>query len=111
MGDLLVAIGGALLAAGLLARLGRRIGLPTIPFFMAAGIIFGPNTPGLALVDDPHDLELLAALGLILLLFHVGLEFGLDDLVAGGKSLAIVGGVYLGLNVGGGLLFGLALGW
>ena len=42
---------------------------------MLAGIIFGPNTPGIALVDDPHDLELLAALGLILLLFHLGLEF------------------------------------
>ncbi len=111
MGDLLVAIGGALLAAGLLARMGRRIGLPTIPFFMAAGIIFGPNTPGIALVDDPHDLELLAALGLILLLFHLGLEFNLDDLVAGGRRLVGIGAAYLVLNVGGGLLFGLALGW
>lgn len=111
MGDLLVAIGGALLAAGLLARLGRRIGLPTIPFFMAAGIIFGPNTPGIALVDDPHDLELLAALGLILLLFHLGLEFNLDDLVAGGRRLVGIGAAYLVLNVGGGLVFGLALGW
>jgi len=111
VGDLLVAIGGALLAAGLLARLGRRIGLPTIPFFMAAGIIFGPNTPGIALVDDPHDLELLAALGLILLLFHLGLEFNLDDLVAGGRRLVGIGAAYLVLNVGGGLVFGLALGW
>lgn len=111
MGDLLVAIGGALLAAGLLARLGRRIGLPTIPFFMAAGIIFGPNTPGIVLVDDPHDLELLAALGLILLLFHLGLEFNLDDLVAGGRRLVGIGAAYLVLNVGGGFLFGLALGW
>lgn len=111
MGDLLVAIGGALLAAGLLARLGRRVGLPTIPFFMAAGIIFGPNTPGIVLVDDPHDLELLAALGLILLLFHLGLEFNLDDLVAGGRRLVGIGAAYLVLNVGGGFLFGLALGW
>ena len=111
MGDLLVAIGGALLAAGLLARVGRRIGLPTIPFFMAAGIIFGPNTPGIALVEDPHDLELLAALGLVLLLFHLGLEFSLDDLAAGGRRLLGIGAIYLLLNVGGGLLFGLALGW
>ena len=51
MGNTLVAVGGAFLAAGLLARAGRRIGLPTIPFFMAAGIIFGPNTPGIAVVD------------------------------------------------------------
>ncbi|MGH9151714.1 MAG: cation:proton antiporter [Acidimicrobiales bacterium] len=111
MGDTLVAVGGAFLAAGLLARAGRRIGLPTIPFFMAAGIIFGPNTPGLALVEDPHDLELLAALGLILLLFHLGLEFSLNDLVSGGRRLLGIGSIYLLLNVGGGFVLGLAFGW
>ena len=111
MGGTLVAVGGAFLAAGLLARAGRRIGLPTIPFFMAAGIIFGPNTPGLALVEHPEDLELLAALGLILLLFHLGLEFSLGDLLAGGQRLLGIGAVYLVLNVGGGFLLGLALGW
>ena len=111
MGDTLIAIGGAFLAAGILARAGRRIGLPTIPFFMVAGIIFGPHTPGIALVEDPHDLEILAALGLILLLFHLGLEFNLDDLLAGGARLLGIGAVYLVLNVGGGLLLGLALGW
>jgi CPA2 family monovalent cation:H+ antiporter-2 len=111
MGDALVALGGALLAAGLLARLGRRVGLPTIPFFMVAVIVFGPHTPGLSMVDDPHDLELLAALGLILLLFHLGLEFSLADLADGGRKLLAVGAIYLALNVGGGLAFGAMLGW
>ena len=72
MENSLVALGGAFLAAGLLARAGRRIGLPTIPLFMAAGIVFGPNTPGISLVDHPEDLELLAGLGLVLLLFTSG---------------------------------------
>jgi CPA2 family monovalent cation:H+ antiporter-2 len=111
VGDTLVAVGGALLAAGLLARAGRGIGLPTIPFFMVAGVIFGPNTPGVALVDDPHDLELLGALGLILLLFHLGLEFSIGDLLDGGTRLLGIGAIYLVLNVGGGLAFGAALGW
>jgi monovalent cation:H+ antiporter-2, CPA2 family len=111
VGDALIGIGGAFLAAGILARLGRRVGLPTIPFFMAAGILFGPNTPGLVVIDHPEELELLAALGLILLLFHLGLEFSLGDLVGGGRSLLLTGAIYLGLNVGGGLGFGFALGW
>jgi len=111
MGDQLVALGGALLAAGILARAGRRVGLPTIPFFMLAGIVFGPNTAGIALVDHPEDLELLAALGLIMLLFHLGLEFSIGDLAAGGRRLLGVGAIYLGLNVGGGLVLGLAMGW
>jgi monovalent cation:H+ antiporter-2, CPA2 family len=111
VGDQLVALGGAFLAAGVFARLGRRVGLPTIPFFMLAGVVFGPNTPGISLFDDPHSLELLAALGLIMLLFHLGLEFSLRELLAGGTSLLRVGAVYLALNVGGGLALGFALGW
>ncbi|WP_018655016.1 cation:proton antiporter [Actinomadura flavalba] len=106
-----MALGGAFLAAGLLARAGVRIGLPTIPLFMLAGLLFGPHTPGLALFDDPADLKLLSALGLVFLLFYLGLEFHLDDLIKGGGKLVGSGLLYLGLNVGGGLAFGFALGW
>ncbi|MER7763171.1 cation:proton antiporter [Streptomyces sp. NPDC097619] len=109
--DTLLAMGGAFLAAAVFARLGRRIGLPTIPLFMLAGVILGPHTPGVVLVHDAHDFEMLSALGLVLLLFYLGLEFHLDDLRRGGKRLLTAGGVYLLLNVGAGLLFGLALGW
>ncbi|MGV9574780.1 cation:proton antiporter, partial [Streptomyces nigra] len=109
--DTLLAMGGAFVAAAVLARLGRRIGLPTIPLFMLAGILLGPHTPGLVLVRDAHDLEMLSALGLVLLLFYLGLEFQLDDLRAGGRRLLAAGGVYLLLNVGAGLGFGFALGW
>jgi CPA2 family monovalent cation:H+ antiporter-2 len=109
--DALVGIGGAFLAAGIFARFGRRVGLPTIPFFMAAGIVFGPHTPGLALVEHPSELRLLATLGLILLMFHLGLELSLRELVAGGGRLLAAGAAYLVLNVGGGLAFGFALGW
>lgn len=109
--DTLLAMGGAFLAAALLARLGRSIGLPTIPLFMLAGILLGPHTPGIILVEDPHELEMLTALGLVLLLFYLGLEFHLDDLRRGGKQLFAAGGGYLLLNVGAGLGFGFALGW
>jgi K+:H+ antiporter subunit KhtU len=111
VGDALLALGGAFLAAGLLARLGRRIGLPTIPFFILAGILTGPHTPGLVLVERPEELALFAAVGLILLLFHLGLEFSLADLMKGGRPLVTAGLFYIALNVGGGLLLGLALGW
>ncbi|MFD4192187.1 MULTISPECIES: cation:proton antiporter [Amycolatopsis] len=110
-GHALLAVGGAFLAAGVLARAGARIGLPTIPLFMLAGFIFGPNTPGLSLVHDPGELSVLAGLGLVFLLFYLGLEFSLDDLAKGGRKLAVSGLVYLALNIGGGLAFGFLLGW
>ncbi|MEU0199363.1 MULTISPECIES: cation:proton antiporter [unclassified Streptomyces] len=109
--DSLLAMGGAFLAAAFLARLGGRIGLPTIPLFMLAGILLGPHTPGLVIVQDAHDFEMLSALGLVLLLFYLGLEFHLDDLKSGGRRLLTAGGIYLLLNVGAGLGFGFALGW
>ncbi|MEV0278317.1 cation:proton antiporter [Streptomyces sp. NPDC050610] len=104
-------MGGAFLAAAVLARVGGRIGLPTIPLFILAGILLGPHTPGIVLVADPHDLEMLSALGLVLLLFYLGLEFHLDDLKTGGRKMALAGGAYLALNVGAGLVFGFATGW
>ncbi|GLY32783.1 cation:proton antiporter [Kineosporia sp. NBRC 101731] len=111
LAETLMALGGAFLAAGLAARLGRRVGLPTIPLFMLAGLLLGPNTPGLALVEDPTEFALLSSLGLILLLFYLGLEFHLDDLIGGGRKLLAAGGIYLLVNVGLGLGFGFALGW
>ncbi|MER7313921.1 cation:proton antiporter [Streptomyces halstedii] len=104
-------MGGAFLAAAVLARVGGRIGLPTIPLFILAGILLGPHTPGAVIVDDPHELEMLSALGLVLLLFYLGLEFHLDDLKAGGRKMVLAGTVYLILNVGAGLGFGFLLGW
>ena len=107
----LAILGAALLLAGLFARAGRRIGLPTIPFFIVAGITFGPNTPGIVVLEDPDAIHLLATLGLVLLLFHLGIEFSIDDLIGGGRRLVWAGGSYIALNFGAGLVLGWALGW
>ncbi len=109
--ETLLALGGAFVAAAVLARLGGRIGLPTIPLFILAGMLLGPNTPGYVHVEDPHELEMLSALGLVLLLFYLGLEFHLDDLKTGGRKMSVAGCTYLALNVGAGLVFGFAVGW
>jgi CPA2 family monovalent cation:H+ antiporter-2 len=47
----------------------------------------------------------------VFLLFYIGLEFSVDEITSGGRSLILAGAAYLLFNVGGGLLFGLALGW
>jgi len=107
----LVVLGAAFLLAGVLARVGRRIGLPTIPLFMAAGMLVGPHTPGPVLFEHPEELELLAAFGLIFLLFFLGVEFSFSEITSGGGRLAAAAGLYLGLNVGVGLALGFAIGW
>jgi monovalent cation:H+ antiporter-2, CPA2 family len=107
----LAILGAALLLAGLSARVSRRFGLPTIPFFIVAGIIFGPQTPGIVVLEDPETIHLLAMLGLVLLLFHLGIEFSINELLDGGRRLVWAGGSYIALNFGAGLVLGWALGW
>jgi CPA2 family monovalent cation:H+ antiporter-2 len=111
LADTLVALGGAFVVCGLVARAAARGRLPTIPLFMLAGVLLGPHTPGFVLVSDPGDLALVARLGLVFLLLYLGLEFSLRDLTSGGARLAAAAAAYLVLNVGAGLGFGVALGW
>src|SRR3954463_3906128 len=106
-----VSRGIAFLLAGLLGGAGRRVGLPTIPLFMLAGMLVGPHTPGPVLFAHPEDLELLAAFGLIFLLFYLGVEFSVDQLTGGGRKLAASAAIYLLLNVGAGLALGFLIGW
>lgn len=64
--------------AFILGALARRIGLPTIVGFLLAGVAVGPYTPGY--VGDSHIAEQFAEIGIILLMFGVGLKFSVQDL-------------------------------
>ncbi|HEX6195166.1 MAG TPA: cation:proton antiporter [Jiangellaceae bacterium] len=107
----LIGLGAIVLLAGLLARLGRRVGMPSIPCYMVVGILLGPGTPGPVLIEHPEDLAVLAALGLVLLLFHLGVEFPVEQVLGSGGRLFAAAACYIGLNVTAGLSLGLALGW
>ena len=75
---LLINIVVALVVAFLGGVFARRIGLPTIVGYLLAGIAIGPFTPGF--VGDMETISQLAELGVIFLMFGVGLHFSLDDL-------------------------------
>ncbi len=70
---LLINITVALVVAFLGGLIARRIGLPTIVGYLLAGIVIGPFTPGF--VGDVHTIQELAELGVIFLMFGVGLHF------------------------------------
>ncbi len=109
---------GLALVFGLLAA---RLRLPTLVGYLFAGVLIGPFTPGFV-----ADLELsaqLAEIGVILLMFGVGLHFSLDDLLAvrkialPGAIVQIAAATVMGLGVshlwgwslGAGIVFGLSL--
>ena len=97
----------AAIAGGMLAWKLRQ---PIILGYVLAGIVIGPFTPG-PTVTHVHTLELLAEIGVILLMFSVGLEFSLRDLLRV-RWVALLGGpLGILLSIGAGLLVGHALGW
>src|SRR5512138_3034604 len=75
---LLINITLALVVAFFGGVLARRISLPTIVGYLLAGIAIGPFTPGF--VGDIHTIQQLAELGVIFLMFGVGLHFSFQDL-------------------------------
>src|SRR5215210_4329160 len=94
-----------LVAAFLGGLVARRLGLPLILGYILAGVLVGPHTGG-PTVAQVHDIELLAEIGVALLLFSIGLHFSLEDL-APVRRVALLGTfVQMALTV----VFGYGLG-
>src|SRR5258708_40064734 len=74
-----------------------RIKLPALPGFIVAGVLLGPNALGL--VSDAHQVESLAEVGVILLLFTIGIEFSLSRLREMGRQVVVGGGSQVALTV------------
>lgn len=80
-------IGAILLAASLAGSLVRRFGLPAVLGYLIVGLAVGPFTPGY--VADPTLVQLLADIGVALLLFEVGIEIDLRALTRDPRGLLI----------------------
>ena len=78
--DLILTLAGGLGAALVFGYATYRIGLSPIVGYLIAGLLVGPYTPGF--VADRHMAEQLAEVGIILLMFGVGLQFHIEELVA-----------------------------
>jgi CPA2 family monovalent cation:H+ antiporter-2 len=82
--DLAVVLATAALALAVF----KRAGLPPVLGYLAAGLLVGPHTPGI-LILDPHGLEVLAEIGVVFLLFALGVEFNFERLArVGARALA-----------------------
>ena len=108
--ELLVELGAILLGLAVLSRLATRIGLPTIPLYLTAGLAFGKG--GIVpLVTAEDFVQVGAGIGLILLLFMLGLEYTAAELTTTMRSHARMGGIDFVLNFVPGFGAGLLLGW
>ena len=119
--SLITTIAAALGLGLIFGMLAVRLRLPALVGYLAAGVIIGPATPGF--VADVALASQLAEIGVMLLMFGVGLHFSLDDLMEV-KGIAVPGAILQiavatllgmglshlwGWSLGAGLVFGLAL--
>lgn len=88
----------------------QRLKQPLILGYIAAGIILGPATDG-ALISSSHDIELLAEIGVALLLFALGIEFSLKELSPVRKVALLGTTIQILLTIGIAAGAGIALGW
>ncbi|MBB3540261.1 MULTISPECIES: YbaL family putative K(+) efflux transporter [unclassified Rhizobium] len=118
---LISTIVGGLVLAFILGALANRLRMPPLVGYLIAGVLVGPHTPGY--VADQNLAPELAEIGVILLMFGVGLHFSLKDLLSV-RGIAVPGaivqigfatllgwglGALMGWPTGGSLVFGLAL--
>ncbi|HEU0165315.1 MAG TPA: cation:proton antiporter, partial [Thermomicrobiales bacterium] len=103
--NLFIALGAAV-AGGLIAR---RLGLPVLIGYVVAGIVIGPNSPGV--VADTGQVTLLANLGVAFLMFALGVEFSIGHLLEVRRIAIVAASVQYPVTFALGALVGRAIGW
>jgi Kef-type K+ transport system membrane component KefB len=101
--DLLSSIGICVAAAALLALVSWRLRQPLILAYLVTGVVIGPSQVGLDLVKDQASIQTVAEIGLILLLFIIGLEIDLKKLASAGAPVLLTGALQVPICI--------ALGW
>ena len=105
LGDLAVTV----VVLGVLGFIASRFGLSAIPAYLLAGLLLGPNEPEILSLIEPSEVtSFVAELGIVFLLFFLGLEFTLDRILRSGRHVVTGGMVDLVVNAGLGLIVGLA---
>ncbi|MEM6648127.1 MAG: cation:proton antiporter [Bacteroidota bacterium] len=82
----------------IIAYICYRLNLVPIAGFLIAGVLIGPNALGL--VYDQELVDILAEVGVVLLLFTIGIEFSLEKLSRLGRAIFVGGGVQVGVTIG-----------
>jgi Kef-type K+ transport system membrane component KefB len=97
-------IGKAVIAAGSVGFLSHLIGVPLILAYLLAGVMLGPHL-GFGWISDSGSIANLSEIGLVLLMFILGLEINLKKLMQTGKAVLATGLVQISLCTLGGVAF------
>lgn len=116
MRHLVFEVGLALILMAAAGRVAALLRVSIVPFLILAGMAVGPHAPHWGAVDlrflhSAPFLEFMGRLGVLFLLFYLGLEFSVGRLLRAGRSILVGGSIYMGINFTLALLFGWLMGW
>src|SRR5688572_9138906 len=100
-----------MIVAGLVTIVFHRLKQPVVLGYILAGVIVGPHTPPIPLVKDQETIKTLAEMGVVFLMFSLGLEFSLRKLKKVGVTALIAAALEIMLMVWLGYEIGRAFGW
>ncbi|GAA4459484.1 cation:proton antiporter [Nibrella saemangeumensis] len=98
-------------AAAVTTLLFKRLKQPLVLGYILAGLLVGPNLPLFPTIADPETIRIWADIGVIILLFNLGLEFSFKKLAQVGGTAGLTGLIEIGGMLGLGYLTGQVLGW
>lgn len=114
MAAILLELGVAFAAIALAGTVGRALGQSVIPFYIIVGLVVNPfvlGSLGLPALAANDVITVAGELGIVFLLFFLGLEFSIDQMLSSGRRMTRAGLLDVGINLPVGIVIGLALGW
>ncbi|MDX9975171.1 MAG: cation:proton antiporter [FCB group bacterium] len=100
-----------MIVAGVVTVIFNRLKQPVVLGYILAGLIVGPHTPPFPLIQDEHTIELMAELGMIFLMFGLGLHFSLRKLAQVGLTAVIAASLEIAVMIWLGYIIGRGFGW
>ena len=109
-------VGTALLLVALASLIAGKLKYSIIPFLIVLGMLVGPHAPKIGILDftfvkSQEIITFLGNIGVLFLLFYLGIEFSVSKLIRSGRNIVVGGGVYVVLNFAVGFGYGLATGF
>jgi CPA2 family monovalent cation:H+ antiporter-2 len=116
MDHLILEVGLALLLIGLAAWVAAKLRVSNVPFLILIGMAVGPHAPQFGVfdfrfIDSADVIAFMGRVGVLFLLFYLGLESNVTRLIQAGRSILVGGTIYIGINFTAGLSYGYLTGF
>lgn len=112
MDSIILDVGTALVLIAIGSIIANKFKFSIIPFLIILGMLVGPHAPKIGIIDltfiESYDIiQFLGRIGVLFLLFYLGLEFSVGKLIKSGRNIVVGGSVYVAIN----FVLGLVYGW